>query len=419
MQFQSAVRRTAAAAIGIALVLAAATGCAPEREVTIDLPAQTDAAFPGEVQTQLEDAVASAMTATGATGAVVGVWAPWAGSWVAGVGEADTADAFRIANVTRSMTCDVLYQVAAEGTVSLDDPVTDYVASIASVPSSVTLRSLCDGTSGLGSYSARIGSDFLDTPERRWNPNELVAYGVGSLDASLIGTTWRDSDAAYVLLGLALEKATGRSAGDLFDAYVVDPLGLTATGLPGGGAAAPGDPALTGLISQRAEDGTVACADTRDVTVLSSSMGFTNSGAVSTVTELGTYVQALATGALLPEGADRFASPMPVGPDQPSWFSTAGGAYLAGSLIGQYGSAPGYITAAFSDPATGLTVAVVLNNSVAPESLGAYLAWELAAIASKAPAASGETAPPAGLPWTAQQFHDAITAYAVCAPPAS
>ena len=43
---------------------------------------------------------------------------------------------------------------------------------------------------------------------------------------------------------------------------------------------------------------------------------------------------------------------------------------------------PGYITAAFSDPATGFTIAVVLNDSTAGSGMGAYLAWELAAIAS-------------------------------------
>ena len=62
---------------------------------------------------------------------------------------------------------------------------------------------------------------------------------------------------------------------------------------------------------------------------------------------------------------------------------------------------PGYLTAAFADPNVGLTVAVVLNNSAIGADVAAYLAWELAAIASKAPAAAGETAPEAGLPWTA------------------
>ncbi len=48
----------------------------------------------------------------------------------------------------------------------------------------------------------------------------------------------------------------------------------------------------------------------------------------------------------------------------------------------------------------------------------AYLAWELAAIASKAPAAPGRENPEAGLPWTAQQFHDQIAAAAICPPAA-
>jgi D-alanyl-D-alanine carboxypeptidase len=419
MLIRSAVRRTAAAALGFALVIAAVTACAAQRHVEVDVPAQVDAAFADEVQTQLQSAVDFAMAATGSTGAVVGVWAPWSGSWVAGVGDASTDDVFRAADVTRPMTCDVLYQLVDEGTVSLDDPVSGYVGSVAGLSEAVTLGSLCDGTSGLGSYGQRLGLDFLDTPDRVWNPNELAAYGVGSGDESAVGVSWRDSDAGYVLLGLALEKAAGRSAAELLDAEVFRPLSMENTRLPSDAAAAPGEPALTGTLSQPGPDGALNCAEPTDVTVLSASIGFTSSGVVSTIDDVGHYVQALATGALVPDDVKRFADPKPVAADQPSWFTTAGGAYLAGSLVGQYGSVPGYITAAFADPGTGLTVAVVLNNSAANEVAGAYLAWQLAAIASKAPAASGETAPAAGLPWTAQQYHDGIAALAVCPLPAS
>ena len=114
---------------------------------------------------------------------------------------------------------------------------------------------------------------------------------------------------------------------------------------------------------------------------------------------------------------DRFGDPKAIAADGPSWFTAAGGAVQAGSLIGQYGSVPGYTTAAFADPTSGLTVAVVLNNSAGAPELGAYLAWELAAIASKAPAADGGTVPEAGLPWTAEQYHAEITARAICAAP--
>jgi D-alanyl-D-alanine carboxypeptidase len=82
-------------------------------------------------------------------------------------------------------------------------------------------------------------------------------------------------------------------------------------------------------------------------------------------------------------------------------------------MIGQQGWTPGYASAAYADPATGFTVAVVLNDSTAGATFAQYLAWELAAIASKAPAASGQTAPEFGLPFTAEQYGQAITDVAI------
>ena len=70
---------------------------------------------------QLEAAVTSAMGATGSPGAIVGVWAPWSGEWVTALGAPSFAGGelsadmtFRAADVTRAMTCDVLFKVAAE-----------------------------------------------------------------------------------------------------------------------------------------------------------------------------------------------------------------------------------------------------------------------------------------------------------------
>ena len=122
--------------------------------------------------------------------------------------------------------------------------------------------------------------------------------------------------------------------------------------------------------------------------------------------------------ALLPDGADRYEAPLALYAGAPAWYTTTGGAIQAGTLVGQFGSVPGYATAAFSDTSSGLTVAVVLNNSGAGSNFVGLLALELAAIASKAPAGDGAAAPEAGLPWTAQQYNDSITAAAVCAPPA-
>lgn len=407
-----------AGAVASALLLA---GCSFGGEIEPDLPTQSTAALPDETVQRLTDAVTHAMGATGSSGAIVGVWAPWSGAWVSGLGTQRpdgggevTADlVFRAGKVTRAMTCDVLFEVAAAGKVKLDDSVADYVSGVPDL-AEVSLVELCDGTSGIGSFAGQLYSSWLSNPAREWEPRYLASFGLGQPRTGAPGAAYRDSDAGYVLLGLALERATDMTAADLIQTYVADPLGLEATALGD----LPAKGVLKGAQSVNTPEGALDCANPLDLTAASTSSGFTDAGAVTDIEDLGRYVQALATGALV-EDDDRFAGPVAVAPDGPSWYTADGGALMAGSLIGQYGKVPGYMTAAFADPSTGLTVAVVLNNSAADAAVGQYLAWELAAIASKAPAAAGQTVPEAGLPWTPEQYHDAIGAAAVCAPPAT
>lgn len=425
MQLLSSRRWRAAAASAVVLGLVL-TGCSSEDSFSYTPPAQADGALPDDMVTSMQGAVDNALAASGASGAIVGVWVPWSGSWVAASGTQDKAGgaevstdmSFRIADVTRLMTCDVLYALADEGTVKLDAKVPEYVSGVADM-ADVTLLDLCNGTSGAGSSEPTVKAAWMNTPERVWAPLELAGYGLGRPPVAP-HTTFQDSDAGYLLLGLALERATGMTARELIAEYVTEPLGLAETELPTAPAAPPATaPAMNGHYLPPVEGG-FDCAAPVDITTLSSTSGFTDSGVVSTITDLGRYAQAEAAQALrTKEEPARFGSPLPVADTAPSWFQATGGAYLVGSLIGQHGWTPGYSTAAYSDPATGFTVAVVLNDSTAGGRFAQQLSWELAAIASKAPAASGETAPEFGLPFTAEQYHEATTdAALVCAPPA-
>lgn len=418
-------RRSAAVAIAGAGALAIVlSGCTSQGTVSIDVPAQVDAPLPEATVTEMRDAVSAAITATGATGAIVGVWAPWSGTWISGVGTQGPGGAevtddlqFRAADVTGAMTCDAVYRLAADGRFALDDPITQWVSNVPG-HEDITLRQLCDGTSGLASYTSSLDGLVRSNPDRVWNARELMAYGISKPRLNDPGVSFASSPTNSLVAGLAVERVTGESLADVITERVIDPLGLAATSMPGPAAAVPGTSPLTGHWSQPNADGAYDCAQPAEFTTMSSSYGQAVSGAVTNIRDLGRYAQALATGALLPDDNDRFANPVPVAADQPTWFTAAGGAYQAGSLIGQFGSTPGYIVGAFADPATGMSVAVVLNNSAGNENTGAWLAWQLAAIASKAPAAAGQTLPEAGLPWTADQMRDNITANAICAPPA-
>ncbi|MCP1428123.1 D-alanyl-D-alanine carboxypeptidase [Microbacterium foliorum] len=409
-------RRFRAAAAGVAVLGLFLTGCtSSEPEFSYQPPSQVDGDFPADTVTAMQDAVANALAASGASGAVVGVWAPWSGRWVTGVGTQDpgagaeiTTDmAFRVSDMTRLMTCDVLYGLADEGIVGLDDPVPDHVSGVPDL-TDITLLDLCNSTSGLGSSEAIAQAAWKTTPERVWAPLELASYGLGAPRATP-HTTYTNSDAGYLLLGLALERASGMTASELISAYVTRPLALSNTSLPSPAPAAPSTgPVMDGHYLTPVEGG-YDCAAPVDITTLSSSTGFTDSGVVSTIDDLGRYMQAEAAQVLrTKKEPNRFGSPLPQAPDAPSWFQATGGALLVGSMIGQSGWTPGYQTSAFSDPATGFTVAVVLNDSTTGGTTAMHLAWELAALASKAPAAEGQTAPDFGLPFTAEQYHQEI-----------
>lgn len=418
-------RRWRAAAAGIAAFALVLVGCSADGSFSYTPPDQVEQALPEDTTAQLQAAVDNAIAKTGATGAIVGVWVPWSGTWVTGLGtqsvedqtEVTTDMSFRIADTTRMMTCDVLYGLADEGVVELDAPVPDYVSGVPQLED-ITLLDLCNGTSGVGSSEATVRSMWFNTPAREWGPLELASFGLGQ-DPVAPHTTYRESDSGYLLLGLALERVTGKSASELINEYVASPLDLTGTSLPGRTAAPPSEEnSLAGNYLPAIEGG-YNCTAPIDITTLSASTGFTDSGVVSTIDDLGRYVQATARQALREEGAtpDRFGAPLPVSGSSESWYQATGGAYMVGPLIGQHGWTPGYATAAYSDPETGFTVALVLNNSTAGGGVAAYLAWELAAIASKAPAAGGQTAPEFGLPFTAEQYHQTISDLAICATP--
>lgn len=417
-------RRLRAAVVGAVALALALTGCTESKpDFSYTPPKQAEGQLPADMTDQLQEAVQQAMTATGSSGAIVGVWVPWSGQWVTGLGTQSADDkskvskdmSFRIADVTRLMTCDVLYAMADAGDIKLDAKVPKYVSGVADL-SDITLLDLCNGTSGVGSSEASVKPYWLNTPDRVWAPLQLASFGLGQ-QRGPAHTAYRGSDADYLMLGLALERKSGLSASQLIKKYVTTPLGLESTSLPSPAAAEPKPaPALKGAYLPAVDGGGYDCTKPVDITKISSSIGFTDSGAVSTIEDLGRYAQAEARQALRSKDAKpaRFAQPLPASSGAPAWYQATGGAYLVGSMIGQQGWVPGYATAAYSDPATGFTVAVTLNNSSAGSGPAAYLAWELAAIASKAPAAKGQTAPDFGLPFTAEQYGKTIADGAIC-----
>ena len=419
------VRRVTLLSVAIGVVLALA-GCAGSTAAPVSLPEQPTQALPDASSEALNASLADAMALSAASGAIAGVWVPWSGRWVTAAGttapggteKMTTEMRFRVGDNTKPMTCDVLYGLVSEGTVALDDEASKYLPSVVGIDG-ITLDQLCHSTSGLGDFTGTLGSLFAVNPTRQWSPLELVSDGIASPRTGEPGAGYATSDTNYVLLGLALQEATGSDWRSLYNRYVFDRLGMDDSLFPEPTTLTISQPFAPGWEVLKRPDGTWACDAPTDETTLSNSQAFTAGGVVSSIDDLQRYAQSFASGALLTDKLRKTAwQTVPLSADAPAWQGFGPGGLQMGPLRGQAGSIPGHISAMLSDPATGLTVVVMLNNSTAGAGFAQLLAMKLAAIAAKTPPADGKELPAVGLPWSEEQMTEQLAAAAVCQPAA-
>jgi D-alanyl-D-alanine carboxypeptidase len=405
----------AASAAALALTLAAcgATGVNP------DFPPQAQGGLPSATVTQLKTAVTDAIALSGGSAALVGVWAPWAGSWTAAIGTTERggsvpvtpAMTFRAGRLTTAMTCTVLLELADDGVVELDDQVSKWVPGLVGV-GGVTLRELCQNTSGIGDYASALHGEFLANPQRYWPPLELVSDGVAMARTGAPGEKYSASQTNALLLGMALQNAAGRGWQQLYQSYVFERLGMSASVLPDNSVLTVPGPHPAGYAAPLDANGAPVCDKPQDITALSPSMGWTAAGVVSNVADLKVFAQALASGSLLRSGsADAQAKTVPAGA---SWLGYGLGMQVVGPLRGGSSAVPGYLSAMYADPSSGLTIVVAVNDSTPGADFAQALAERLASIVSKVPAVQKGAKVVASLPWSEDQAAAAMKALAPC-----
>jgi CubicO group peptidase (beta-lactamase class C family) len=140
------------------------------------------------------------------------------------------AGRFEIGSVTKTMTAAVLACLTEDGVLSLDDQIGRWLNAGAN--GEITVRQLATHTSGLPSRPPNLpvsganpwaGYTF-DRAEEGLRRAELTA-----------GRPWRYSNLGYQLLGLVLERATGREYPALMAGYLLAPLAMTQSGVGGRG----------------------------------------------------------------------------------------------------------------------------------------------------------------------------------------
>ncbi|RFU40876.1 class A beta-lactamase-related serine hydrolase, partial [Actinomadura logoneensis] len=213
----------------------------------------------------------------------------------------------RVGGITETFVATAVLQQVDQGRVHLDDPIGGYLPDLVPGPRGrqITVRMLLAHTSGIGDYLPAAFPSLADPSAssvdagryRRLGARQLAAWGLAAKPTGEPGQTWSFSRTDYVILGLLLEKVTGRPAADHVTAAVIRRAGLRNTYFPGD------DPSLRRPHAKMYESLYGAADPARDYSEYDMSWASTAGSLVSTPDDLDHFYRDLLTGRLTSKNA--------------------------------------------------------------------------------------------------------------------
>ncbi|MEU6257535.1 serine hydrolase domain-containing protein [Streptomyces sp. NPDC047043] len=225
------------------------------------------------------------------------------GSWRGSSGVHDLASSpaadpdarFRAGSTTKVVTAAVVLRLAAQGKVDLSTPVQHYLPGLLTPAfEPITLRQLLNHTSGI-----RAGDGFDDPYAHRFEtlpPARVVASAVAKGPEFAPGTQQHYLNINYTILGMLIEKVTGRSYAEEATRLVLHPAGMRDTYFPGTDPRIHG-PHNHGYQRMKQPDGTTKLVD---VTEWNQADRWAAGDMISTTRDLERLITALFRGRIVP-----------------------------------------------------------------------------------------------------------------------
>jgi D-alanyl-D-alanine carboxypeptidase len=287
----------------------------------------------------------------------------------------DPTDRFEIASVTKMFMSTLTLRLAENGAVDLDAPIASLLPDFPAADV-ITIRMLLGHRAGVYDPSAELVTDRFGPPdpERIFTPDELLDAAANGTPTFPPGSRHDYSNANYWVLAACLQEATGDDIAALLDEYLIGPLGLTSTLLF--------DDTLPPVEVVNAYkdldlNGTEDPMGTRPLPGLITP-AWTAGGMISSAKDLVHFLDGLFGGGVISDAS--LAAMLDTSSGGGSY---ALGIYRSGSLWGHDGGIAGYLSAAFRDVNTGVSVAV-LTNRFGPDAPQAdQLAPRLASLANE------------------------------------
>lgn len=147
-----------------------------------------------------------------------------------------TSDRLLQGSVGKTYVAAIALQLIREGKLQLDEKVSAYLETYFWYPripnaADITVRMLMNHTSGVMRYEFKkeFTTALTANPGKTWKPEELLFYILDEKASFAAGAGWEYSDSNYILLGMIIEKITGKKYYELLKTNILQPLRLKNT----------------------------------------------------------------------------------------------------------------------------------------------------------------------------------------------
>jgi len=185
----------------------------------------------------------SNLVASGVPGMQLSVRDSKSGLWSGAEGYSDLASNVkmkpcqitRVGSTVKTFTAVSILLLQEDGKLDIEEKITDYLTSdqirgLKNAEKS-TIEQLMKHSSGIYNYiqSAQFQTASLNDLEKVWQPDELLEYAREQNAYFEPGTDVLYSNTNFILLGMIIEKVTGKPFYEFFEDRIFDPLGMKST----------------------------------------------------------------------------------------------------------------------------------------------------------------------------------------------
>jgi CubicO group peptidase (beta-lactamase class C family) len=140
-----------------------------------------------------------------------------------------TSTRFNLASVSKPFTAMSIALLAQQGKLSLDDEIQKYVPEMPKYQYPITIRHLIHHVSGIRDYQALMTIAGLET-DNAFSPKDILRILARQKNITFApGSRYQYSNSGYFLLGVIVERVSGKSLRTFAEENIFKPLGMNNT----------------------------------------------------------------------------------------------------------------------------------------------------------------------------------------------